>query len=69
MVDDTAIEHGLLLSSTHPNRDGFAGDQVTLAPAYTSTDQELGLMVDRLAATIREVERSVKLAVGGADPR
>src|SRR5205823_10962632 len=44
MVDDTAFEHGLLVTSTHPQADGFAGDQVLLAPAFTSTDYELAPM-------------------------
>jgi adenosylmethionine-8-amino-7-oxononanoate aminotransferase len=56
LVDDTAIEHGLLVTSTHPQADGYAGDQVLLAPAYTSTDEELAEMVERFAATIRDVE-------------
>ena len=34
LVDDTAFEHGLLVTSTHPQADGFAGDQTLLAPAY-----------------------------------
>ena len=60
LVDDTAFEHGLLVTSTHPQADGFAGDQTLLAPAYTSTDDELAQMVERLAATIADVERIVK---------
>jgi adenosylmethionine-8-amino-7-oxononanoate aminotransferase len=65
MVDDTAFEHGLLVTSTHPQADGFAGDQVLLAPAYTSTDEELAGMVERLAATIEDVERSIRGALSG----
>ncbi|MFL5798345.1 MAG: aspartate aminotransferase family protein [Actinomycetota bacterium] len=64
LVDDTALGHGLLVTSTHPQADGFAGDQVLLAPAFTSTDEELAQMVERLAATIEDVER----AVAGALP-
>jgi hypothetical protein len=59
LVDDTAFEHGLLVTSTHPQADGFAGDQTLLAPAYTSTDAELAQMVERFAATIEDVERQV----------
>jgi adenosylmethionine-8-amino-7-oxononanoate aminotransferase len=66
LVDDTAFEHGLLLTSTHPQADGYAGDQVLLAPAYTSTDEELDQMVERLAATIAEVDATVKLVLLGA---
>jgi adenosylmethionine-8-amino-7-oxononanoate aminotransferase len=60
LVDDTALEHGLLVTSTHPQADGYAGDQVLLAPAYTSTDAELAEMVERLVATIGDVERTIK---------
>jgi adenosylmethionine-8-amino-7-oxononanoate aminotransferase len=60
LVDDTAFEHGLLVTSTHPQADGYAGDQVLLAPAYTSTDAELAEMLERFAATIEDVERTIK---------
>ena len=60
LVDDTAFEHGLLVTSTHTQADGYAGDQVLLAPAYTSTDAELAEMVERFAATIGDVERTIK---------
>ena len=60
LIDDTALEHGLLVTSTHPQADGYAGDQTLLAPAYISTDEELAEMVDRFRATIASVERSLK---------
>ncbi|MBA3690378.1 MAG: aspartate aminotransferase family protein [Actinobacteria bacterium] len=60
LVDDAALEHGLLVTSTHPQADGYAGDQVLLAPAYTSTDAELAEMVERFAATIGAVEGEIK---------
>jgi adenosylmethionine-8-amino-7-oxononanoate aminotransferase len=60
LVADTAFEHGLLVSSTHSQPDGYAGDQVLLAPAYTSTEAELAEMLERLAATIGDVERTIK---------
>jgi adenosylmethionine-8-amino-7-oxononanoate aminotransferase len=60
LVDDTAFAHGLLVTSTHPQADGCAGDQVLLAPAYTRTDAELAEMAERLAATIGDVERAIK---------
>jgi len=60
LVDDAAFEHGLLVTSTHPQADGYAGDQVLLAPAYTSTDAELAELVERFAATIGDVERTIK---------
>jgi hypothetical protein len=60
LVDDTAWELGLLVTSTHPQADGYAGDQTLLAPAYVSTDEELAEMVDRVRATMGSVERSIK---------
>jgi adenosylmethionine-8-amino-7-oxononanoate aminotransferase len=59
LVDDIAFELGLLVSSTHSTLDGYAGDEVLLAPAYTSTDAELDEMVKRFRATIDEVEKAV----------
>jgi len=59
LVDDIAFELGLLVSSTHSTLDGYAGDEVLLAPAYTSTDVELDEMVKRFRATIDEVEKAV----------
>jgi adenosylmethionine-8-amino-7-oxononanoate aminotransferase len=66
IVDDTAFEHGLLVTSTHPQADGFAGDQVLLAPAYTSTDAELHGMVERFAAAMTDAERRVGAALAGS---
>jgi adenosylmethionine-8-amino-7-oxononanoate aminotransferase len=60
LVDDVAFEHGPLVTSSHPQADGFAGDQVVLAPAFTSTDAELAEMVGRLSATIEDVELTIK---------
>jgi adenosylmethionine-8-amino-7-oxononanoate aminotransferase len=70
LVEGTAFEHGLLVTATHPQADGYAGDQVLLAPAYTSTDAELAEMIERLAATIRDVHRIVEgaLKTAAADP-
>jgi hypothetical protein len=48
------------VTSTHPQADGYAGDQTLLAPAYISTDEELAEIVDRFRATIASVERSLK---------
>jgi adenosylmethionine-8-amino-7-oxononanoate aminotransferase len=66
LVDQTAIDHGLLVTSTHSTSDGYAGDQILLAPAYVSTDSELAQMVERFAETIAEVEGIVKAALSGA---
>jgi len=66
LVDAAAFEHGLLVTSTHPQADGYAGDQTLLAPAYVSTDEELAEMIDRFRATIGNVERVVKGYLSGA---
>ena len=64
LVDDTAFAHGLLVTSTHPQADGFAGDQTVLAPAYVSSDEELAEMVRRFRATMEDVEREVLRRLG-----
>jgi adenosylmethionine-8-amino-7-oxononanoate aminotransferase len=63
LVDETAFEHGLLVTSTHPQADRWAGDQTLLAPAYVTSDEELAEVVDRFHATIEAVERSIKDAL------
>ena len=60
LVDDTAFEHGLLVTSSHPQADGFAGDQTLIAPAFVSSDDELAEMVDRFTTTIGDVEPMLK---------
>lgn len=59
LVDDTGLEQGLLITSGHAAADGYAGDQVVFAPAYTATDDELAEMVEKLAATISAVDKKV----------
>jgi adenosylmethionine-8-amino-7-oxononanoate aminotransferase len=55
LVEDAALRNGLLVATTHSTLDGYVGDEIVLAPAFTSTDDELGEMVSRLAATMREL--------------
>ena len=59
-VDLTAMDLGLIVLSTMPTRDGYAGDQTLFAPPFTSTDGELSQMIERLAETIRTVARAVE---------
>jgi adenosylmethionine-8-amino-7-oxononanoate aminotransferase len=60
-IDETALEgHALLLLSTQPTRDGYAGDQTLFAPAFTATDEELAEMVERFATVVREVWSQVE---------
>jgi adenosylmethionine-8-amino-7-oxononanoate aminotransferase len=67
LVDRTALQHDLLVLSSHSTPDGYAGDQTVIAPAYTATDEELARMVERFAATIRDVERTVKEELAAAE--
>ena len=57
------LERGLVLYSTQPTSDAFAGDQTLLAPAFVSTDDELAAIVERFAGSVRAVEREVKAAL------
>jgi len=59
-IDDAAFERGLIVLSTQPTRDGYAGDQTLFAPAFTATDGELAEMVSRLADTVRHVAGGVE---------
>lgn len=60
LVDDIAFEHGLLVSSTHSTPDGYTGDEVLLAPAFTSSDAELRQMVERFGETMAAVTKVVE---------
>jgi adenosylmethionine-8-amino-7-oxononanoate aminotransferase len=70
-IDVEALARGLVVYSTQPTADGYAGDQTLVAPAFTSTEQELSLIVERMADTVRAVEQEVlselesATAVGG----
>ena len=64
-IDDTALDHGLIVLSTQPTRDGFAGDQSLFAPAFTATDDELAEMVDRFANVVRTVWNESEAALAG----
>ncbi len=68
LVDSKALERGLLVVSTHPTSDGFAADQTLLAPAFTSTDEELAEMIKRFAEVLAEVEHEVRQALTGSSP-
>jgi adenosylmethionine-8-amino-7-oxononanoate aminotransferase len=63
LVDTIALERDLLVTSSHSTPDALAGDATLLAPAYTASDEELALMVERLAETLAEVERRVLSAL------
>jgi len=65
-IDIEALERLMLIYSTQPTADGYAGDQTLLAPAFIATDTELEQMVERLAATVGAVEARVKQDLAGA---
>jgi adenosylmethionine-8-amino-7-oxononanoate aminotransferase len=65
-IDDAALERGLVILSTQPTRDGFAGDQSLFAPSFTTTDDELAEMVDRFAESVRQVAGEVERELAGA---
>jgi hypothetical protein len=59
-IDEAAFERGLIVLSTQPTRDGYAGDQTLFAPPFTTTDDELAEMVSRFADTVRHVAEGVE---------
>jgi adenosylmethionine-8-amino-7-oxononanoate aminotransferase len=59
-IDDLALERGLIVLSTQPTGDGYAGDQSLFAPSFTATDEELGEMVSRFADAVRDVAGEVE---------
>jgi adenosylmethionine-8-amino-7-oxononanoate aminotransferase len=67
-IDDDALERGLVILSTQPTRDGYAGDQSLFAPPFTTTDDELAEMVERFAETVRQVAGEVERELEGAEP-
>jgi adenosylmethionine-8-amino-7-oxononanoate aminotransferase len=67
-IDDVALEHGLVILSTQPTGDGYAGDQSLFAPPFTTTDEELGEMVERFAAVVRQVAADVERELAGRKP-
>jgi adenosylmethionine-8-amino-7-oxononanoate aminotransferase len=59
-IDMEALERDLLVYSTQPTSDGYAGDQTLLAPAFVSSEGELAEMVERMAQVVSVIERQVK---------
>lgn len=62
------VEHGLdaeiLLAATSTAADGFVGDQVLLAPAFTAETEELELMVERAGDALATAERTIAAGLG-----
>jgi adenosylmethionine-8-amino-7-oxononanoate aminotransferase len=68
-IDMEALRRGLIVYSTQPTPDGYAGDQTLLAPAFTSTREELDAMVERMAGAVRAVEAEVKTSLSATAAR
>lgn len=60
-INEEALRRGLLVYSTQPTADGYAGDQTLITPAFVSSERELALIVERLAETVQAVEVSLGL--------
>ena len=67
-IDAAAFERGLIVLSTQPTRDGFAGDQTLFAPAFTATDEELAEMVARFSDVVRHVADEVEPDLSRSEP-
>jgi adenosylmethionine-8-amino-7-oxononanoate aminotransferase len=59
-IDTEARDRQLVIYSTQPTRDGFAGDQTLLAPAFVASDSELDEIVQRVSDTVHAVAEQVK---------
>lgn len=62
-IDNGALARELIVYSTQPTADGYSADQTLIAPAFVSTEHELGLIVERMAETVRAVEAELKDAL------
>ena len=67
-IDAAAFDRGLIVLSTQPTRDGYAGDQTLFAPAFTATDDELDEMVSRFVEVVRSVAADVEPELARAAP-
>ena len=59
-IDAEARDRLLIVYSTQPTRDGYAGDQTLLAPAFVASDSELDEIVHRVSDTVHAVAEQVK---------
>jgi adenosylmethionine-8-amino-7-oxononanoate aminotransferase len=64
-IDDLALERGLVILSTQPTGDGYAGDQSLFAPPFTTSEEELAEMVARFAGTVGDVAEEVERELAG----
>jgi adenosylmethionine-8-amino-7-oxononanoate aminotransferase len=66
-IDDLALERGLVILSTQPTGDGYAGDQSLFAPAFTTSDEDLAEMVRRVTGVIKDVSAELDRELAGRD--
>jgi adenosylmethionine-8-amino-7-oxononanoate aminotransferase len=59
-IDQAALSRGLIVYSTQPTVDGYAGDQTLIAPPFICSEDELDLLVERMGETVAAIERQVK---------
>ena len=45
---------------------GYAGDEILIAPAFTSTDQELAMIIERFTETMAHMTSKIEKKLGGA---
>jgi adenosylmethionine-8-amino-7-oxononanoate aminotransferase len=67
-IDAAAFDRGLIVLSTQPTRDGYAGDQTLFAPPFTTSDDELAEMVSRFAESVRQVAGEVEPELSASEP-
>jgi adenosylmethionine-8-amino-7-oxononanoate aminotransferase len=67
-IDAAAFDRALIVLSTQPTRDGYAGDQTLFAPAFTATDEELTEMVSRFADVVHEVASDLEPELERSEP-
>jgi adenosylmethionine-8-amino-7-oxononanoate aminotransferase len=60
LVDEVALQHGVLVLATRSGADGLTGDHVLLAPAYNTSDADLAEMVERVAAALTDAEKRLE---------
>lgn len=64
LIDERALDHDLLVTSTHASVDGLVSDQVLLAPAFVVTDAEFDEILERLVATLADVQVALSKQLG-----
>jgi adenosylmethionine-8-amino-7-oxononanoate aminotransferase len=68
-IDRAAFDRDVIVLSTQPTRDGYAGDQTLFAPPFPTPDDDLAEMVSRFADAVHtvagEVDAELSATVGG----